>query len=107
MRTFEFATPHGRIGMLILVPGTPPEYYWSGKADVPPEVRDSLTQGLSDPETGARVAGDKGDEFFEVMMLEFARGRHLAGRKGAPIRDLPPNARKVPYTPGVASWFRS
>lgn len=107
MKTFEFATAHGRIGSLIQVPGTPPEYYWAGRADMPNEVRDLLTRGLTDPETGKRVAGDNGEEFFEVLQLEFARGRHLVGRKGQPVQTLPPNARKVPYTAGVAGWFNS
>ncbi|HOI10162.1 MAG TPA: hypothetical protein PK313_06765 [Myxococcota bacterium] len=107
MRTFEFATPHGRIGMLILVPGTPPDYYWAGRVPVPDELRDHLTRGITDPETGKRIAGDKGEEFLEVLQLEYLRGRHLAGRKGAPIQELPRNARKILYTPGVAGWFTS
>lgn len=106
LKTFEFATPHGRIGSLVLVPGNPPEYFWTGRNEVPKEIRDALTQGLRDPETGKQVAGDKGEEFLEVLQLEFARGRHLAGRKGLPLASLPPNARKIAYTPGVAGWFR-
>jgi len=108
MRTFEFATPHGRIGMLILVPspGNPPEYYWSGRTACPDPIREALTRGLKDPETGKQVAGDEGDEFLEVMQVEFSHGRHLAGRKGPPLRELPKGAQKIPYTAGVSGWFR-
>lgn len=108
MRTFEFATPHGRIGMLILVPnpGNPPEYYWSGRAACPDQLKEALTKGLDDPETGKRVAGDQGEEFLEVLQVEFSHGRHLAGRKGVPVKELPRGAQKIPYQPGVAGWFK-
>ena len=79
----------------------------AGRVAVPDELRDHLTRGITDPETGKRIAGDQGDEFFEVLQLEYLRGRHLAGRKGAPIQELPKNARKIVYTPGVAGWFTS
>jgi hypothetical protein len=105
MKTFEFATPHGKIGMMIMVPGSPPEYYWSGRIPCPDEVRDQLTKGLTDPENGRRVAGDKGEDFLEVLQLEYARGRHLAGRRGPMLKELPKGARKIPYTPGVANLF--
>ncbi len=105
MRTFEFATAHGRLGMLIAGPGKPPLYYWSGRGDCPDQIRKALTEGLRDPENGNRVAGDNPSEFFEVLEYEFAKRQDMAGRKGRALTELPPNARLIKYTPGVSSLF--
>lgn len=107
MKTFEFATPHGRLGTLILEPGHPPKYWWVGRGDCPEAVRDVMTKGLPDPETGEHVAADKGEHFFEVLAVEYCKGRFLVGRKGPDVAAIPPNARKVAYTPGVSAWFKS
>ena len=53
MKTFEFANAHGRLGMLIAGPEKPPTWYWSGRGDVPEQVRKALTEGIRDPETVA------------------------------------------------------
>lgn len=105
MRTFEFANARGRLGTLILEPGKPPVYYWSGRGDCPEEVRKALTEGLRDPENGDRVGGDKPDVFFEVLEYEFAKGQHLVGRRGRNITELPRDARALKYTPGVSALF--
>ena len=106
MKTFEFATPHGRLGMLVLVPGKPPEWYWSGRGDCPPEVQERLTKGLADPEDGGHLGGDSGEPFMELLAVEYGRGRYLAGRRGRDLRELPRDARKLAYTAGVSGWFR-
>lgn len=105
LKNFEFMTHRGRLGALVLVPGNPPEYYWTGRGECPDEVRDSMTRGINDPETGKRVGADAGDEFIEVLQLSFARGQQMAGRKGVPLEALPAGARKVAYTPGIANIF--
>ncbi len=105
MRTLEFSNARGRIGTLILEPGKPPTYYWAGRGECPEEVRKALTEGLRDPENGARVAGDKPDDFFEVLEYEFAKTRHMVGRKGRNITELPRDARPIRYTPGVSGLF--
>ena len=106
MRTFEFANPHGRLGALIMEPGTPPSYYWAGRGECPQAVREVLTQGLADPETGEHLGGDQGVKFFEVLQVEYGRGRFLAGRPGRDIAELPRGARRIAYTPGVAAWWK-
>ncbi len=105
MKTFEFANAHGRLGMLIAGPETPPTWYWSGRGDVPEQIRKALTEGIRDPETGSRVAGDKPQDFIECLEYEFAKGQHLVGRRGRNIDVLPPGARPVRYTPGVSGLF--
>jgi len=106
LKTFEFINPHGKLGTLIMEPGRPPTFWWVGRGDCPQPVKESLTRGLNDPETGKRVGGDAGQEFLEVLGIEYSRGRFLAGRRGPDIPDLPPGARKVPYTPGISEWWK-
>ena len=106
LKTFEFANPHGRLGMLILEPGKPPSYYWSGRSDCPDPVRKILTEGLDDPETGEHMGGDQGEKFMEILQVEYGRGRFLAGRRGRDLAALPPGARKLVYTPGVSAWWK-
>lgn len=105
MNTFEFATARGRIGILIAGPENPPTWYWSGRGDCPDQIRKALTEGIRDPETGLRVAGDKPRDFLEVLEYEFAKGQHLVGRRGRKIAALPADARPIRYTPGVAGLF--
>lgn len=106
MKTFEFANPHGKLGTLILEPGRPPVFWWAGRGDCPEPVKEVLTKGLADPETGEHIGGDAGERFFEVLGVEFSHGRFLAGRRGRDISELPKGARKVPYTPGIAAWWK-
>jgi hypothetical protein len=106
VKTFEFANPHGKIGSLILEPGKPPVYWWAGRGDCPEPVREAMTRGLSDPETGEQVGGDRGEHFLEVLAVEYGKGRFLAGRRGPEVRELPPRARKITYTPGISSWWK-
>ena len=105
MKTIEFSNARGRLGTLILEPGKPPSYYWSGRGECPEELRKALTEGLRDPETGERVAGDKSDVFFEVVEYEFAKARQMIGRRGRPVTELPRDARPIRYTPGVSGLF--
>ena len=105
MRTFEFASPRGRLGKLIAGPENPPTWYWSGRGDCPDEIRRALTEGIMDPETHRRVAGDKLQDFIEVLEYQYAKGPHMVGRRGRNIDELPSDARSVRYTPGVSGIF--
>ena len=106
MKTFEFANRHGRLGSLVCEPGEPPKYWWIGRGEVLPEVRDNLTRGVNDPETGKQVGGDQGALFMECLAVEYGKGQVIAGRRGPDLKELPDNARRVTYTAGVAAWFK-